>query len=695
MRIDSLSMQNFRRFREANLALAEGINVVKGPNESGKSTMLQALLAVLYWKVDSTRKEVRDCVSWGEKEGFILEIEGESGGEKFSLSKDFTSKKLLLEWGQVKTSDAAEVERCVREWLGLGSEAAFRSTAGIRQDEVAEISAGRKELSESLQVTVTGSEGGKDALQALQSINKDLGDLLRGTRNPAKNPGPLARIQDEITRKEASRERLVRAAEDRAAARRRLQELAAEAEEVKARLDSAENLARDSVERADIEEDIDDFYRRYNSLESAARLIGEDEALEREERVKYGNLKRILENRREEIGELELRRAGIIEGSNIMKRKLQEARKPDHTAWAPYAAAVGLVLFLVGLVGVALSPLMLIVSGAGIALVIAALLPGRYLAFIKQGRGIDNLKDQLKDLENTGNDLATRAEKIIEEAGCDSADDFNRLKMGYLELLARRKEIADKLEVLVPDGNITGVEEQAHKLSTEVSIRERRLRELRGLTVDPGELQGVLREKDSLRSKMEGLKEERIRLEVALSEEGVEEEKLQAEEELQFLYEKGNRLIRKAQALELGRRWLDQATGETLSSAARHMESLMGGYISRITDARYSKVSVDEGNFDLRVWSQEKGDEVEPEALSRGTIDQLYLAARLSLVDIICDHRCPPLLLDDPFVTFDPRRLRQAMEVLKDFSRGQQVIIFTCSDLYDRYADRVLDLQAG
>jgi uncharacterized protein YhaN len=33
------------------------------------------------------------------------------------------------------------------------------------------------------------------------------------------------------------------------------------------------------------------------------------------------------------------------------------------------------------------------------------------------------------------------------------------------------------------------------------------------------------------------------------------------------------------------------------------------------------------------------------------------------------------------------------MEVLKDFSGGRQVIIFTCSDLYDRYADRVVDLE--
>ncbi|OFW70198.1 MAG: hypothetical protein A2V52_04705 [Actinobacteria bacterium RBG_19FT_COMBO_54_7] len=338
---------------------------------------------------------------------------------------------------------------------------------------------------------------------------------------------------------------------------------------------------------------------------------------------------------------------------------------------------------------------MLLISGAGLLLAVLALLPGRYFVFLRKGRDINSLKEQVTELESADIQLAARAERIIEEAGCYSADGFNNLKMAYLELLATRKEIADKLEVLVPDGNIAGVEEQARRLAGEVSLRERRLKELRGLTVDPQHLQGVLREKDGLQGKLEELKEERIRFEVALSEEGVEEEKLQIEEELQFSYQRVNRLILKAQALDLAAKWLNRATGETLSSAARQMETLMGDYIGRITDDRYCRVRVDEGNFALQVWSDEKGDDIDPAFLSRGTIDQLYLAARLSLVEIICDHRYPPLLLDDPFVTFDPRRLGKAMEVLKDFSRGQQVIIFTCSDVYDRYANRVVKLQTA
>jgi hypothetical protein len=135
MKIKELTLRNFRRFRQSSIPFAEGINVVKGPNESGKSTMVQALLAAFFWKVEATRKEVRDSVTWGEKDGFVLEMEGDASGQPFQLIKDFSSKRATLVWGSSETSDQQEIEESIKEWLGLGSEAAYRSTAGIRHDE--------------------------------------------------------------------------------------------------------------------------------------------------------------------------------------------------------------------------------------------------------------------------------------------------------------------------------------------------------------------------------------------------------------------------------------------------------------------------------------------------------------------------------------------------------------------------------
>ncbi len=694
MKVDELSLRNFRRFRQAGFSLGEGINVVKGPNESGKSTLVQALLAAFFWKADSNRREVRECVSWGEPEGFVLEVGGEAEGRPFRLVKDFSSRKASLSWGDEETGDPAAIEERVWGWLGLGSEVAYRSTAGIRQDEVAQISAGQRELSESLQATATGSNDGEGALKVREDLRRELAALLRGARGTAKNPGLLVRTEKEMAAARQRRDELRSAVEERRAARKRLEEIEEEAGRLRERLEAQESLARDSAERADIEEDIEDFYRRYQSLDTAAKLIEEDRELQREETGRYGGLKRILEGKHEELADLELSRAGVNEGLRILKRRLAEAERARYEPWAPYAAVAGITLFLVGLAGLALSPFMLFSSLAGLALGALALLPGGYLKFLRRGREYSALHAQVDELETKEREITAKMRKIVEEAGCDGADRFSDLKLAYLELLARRKEIADKLDVLIPDGDVAGVEEEARKLATEVSLKERRLKELKGRTVDPRRLQEVLREKESIKARLDALREERIRLEVVLSEEGLEEEFLQAEEELEYLGERMSRLWRRARALELAGRWLETAASETLSSAARRMEELVGAHISRITGGRYYRVSVDEGNFEIRLWSREKGGDVEPSALSRGTVDQIYLAARLALLEIICGDRRPPLLLDDPFVTFDKSRLGRAMEVLRELASEQQVIIFTCGDDYDRYADKVVELRA-
>ncbi len=70
-------------------------------------------------------------------------------------------------------------------------------------------------------------------------------------------------------------------------------------------------------------------------------------------------------------------------------------------------------------------------------------------------------------------------------------------------------------------------------------------------------------------------------------------------------------------------------------------------------------------------------------SLSKGTASQLYLAARLELVELLSGERKPPLIFDDSFSYFDDRRLEQLWTVLVGVARDQQVIVLTCTDRYD------------
>ena len=94
------------------------------------------------------------------------------------------------------------------------------------------------------------------------------------------------------------------------------------------------------------------------------------------------------------------------------------------------------------------------------------------------------------------------------------------------------------------------------------------------------------------------------------------------------------------------------------------------------------------------VFSPETNDWLDVRRLSQGTLDQLYLCARLGIVRQVTQPAEPPLVFDDPFITFDDERAKRAVALLKDIARDHQVIYLTTSDRYDELADNVVELPA-
>ena len=137
---------------------------------------------------------------------------------------------------------------------------------------------------------------------------------------------------------------------------------------------------------------------------------------------------------------------------------------------------------------------------------------------------------------------------------------------------------------------------------------------------------------------------------------------------------------------------LDTAERATIRTATHYLEKTMVGDLDRVTAGRYRRVKVDDQNLGLRVFAPERGDWVDVTTLSQGTLDTVYLAARIGLVRLVTGDRRPPLVLDDPFVTLDDDRATRALELLHDISKDFQVIYLTTSDRYDSTADAVAEL---
>ena len=99
---------------------------------------------------------------------------------------------------------------------------------------------------------------------------------------------------------------------------------------------------------------------------------------------------------------------------------------------------------------------------------------------------------------------------------------------------------------------------------------------------------------------------------------------------------------------------------------------------SAITAGRYDKVLL---SRDFSLSAEMAGDPVgrSIRLLSQGAADQLYLAVRLAICDMVLPaEKGVPLILDDALVSFDDDRLRAALDYLLAESEKRQILLFTC-----------------
>ena len=130
------------------------------------------------------------------------------------------------------------------------------------------------------------------------------------------------------------------------------------------------------------------------------------------------------------------------------------------------------------------------------------------------------------------------------------------------------------------------------------------------------------------------------------------------------------------EAIALAMDALTQANHQLQERFSPELNRLAGEYMARLTGNKYPAVSLTK---DLEGFVREEGS-VLPRGtlwLSRGTVDQLYLAVRLAVCRLCLPAR-PPIMLDDALACFDDERLTHALELLWELSGKQQTLLFTC-----------------
>ena len=97
-----------------------------------------------------------------------------------------------------------------------------------------------------------------------------------------------------------------------------------------------------------------------------------------------------------------------------------------------------------------------------------------------------------------------------------------------------------------------------------------------------------------------------------------------------------------------------------------------------LSGGKYRKVLLDRT---LKAFAEEAGSSVSRSAalLSQGAADQLYLAVRLAICDLVLPaEKHIPLILDDALINFDDTRCAAALDLLQKEAQQRQILLFTC-----------------
>ena len=148
--------------------------------------------------------------------------------------------------------------------------------------------------------------------------------------------------------------------------------------------------------------------------------------------------------------------------------------------------------------------------------------------------------------------------------------------------------------------------------------------------------------------------------------------------ELRRVLDTNSALKEKVTAVELAEEKLLELSQKIKSSVGIHLNRTASGLISEITGGAYKSI---DSSDDSRIYLSTGRKLVPCDKVSAGTMDQIYLAVRLSAVKLMeGEKEIFPLIFDDSFALYDDDRLKRVLAALGGFSKGEkrQLIAFTC-----------------
>ena len=711
MRIRRLQVRDLRRYRELDIDLAPGVTVVRGPNEAGKSTIQRAIELAITRRVTSGAADLESLRPWDAEPDartwIAIEFEQEEEeGRKATgtLQKTFAGQRGTVDLqydGGAAITDPTLADQVIAELTGIPTEPFFRSTASVRHHELSDLARDESALRDRLQASISGADRGTG--RAKKKLERALYGLA--TRGD-KNPGRLKVAEDAVAASSASVEtgemalaQLERDRDTLSGARERRAEADASLTERRSMLEKARQAERLTVERNAAQE-------RYERFRDAVVVTAELDSLAQTHPspnplpVVRQSVER-LRGLDAKIRELTAALAGEVA---VQFDVAPEPTWRPLSRWAILAVVVGLLVAggsfaaeTAGVLNLGTIPRYLGAAVAGIGLILSL------VAFwLRRG---SQMQEQLRDVE-IDRRLRGRSEMEAElrQAQADTEKQLGSLGLEDLasaeDMLAKEEAHVARMDQLTAqlDG-LVGKEPRETLAKTrddaalEIEQKTNALEGLGPIAKEPRARERLEVEVRDGEAALERARDDEANARARVETNNVDAEQVAAEaERLAGWREQLAVLQRRHRVLETTLRAIESAEVATMKTATRYLEGHMVRDLATVTGGRYRRIRVDDKSLDIEVYAPELGDWVPVGSLSQGTLDLVYLTARLGLVRLVTGDRRPPLVFDDPFVTLDDVRAARALDLLRRVASDFQIIYLTTSERYDAVADAVVEL---
>ncbi|HEX7495062.1 MAG TPA: AAA family ATPase [Candidatus Limnocylindrales bacterium] len=709
MRITRVQLRHLGRHRDLDIELAPGFTIIRGPNEAGKSTIQRGLELALYCKPTAATAELGALRSWGAPEEgrsftrieFVVDEENGSsddGPRRGELEKEFRGQRgrVSLQYDGETYTDPARAEEVIADLTGIPSEAFFRSTASIRHQELEDLDRDEGALRDRLQASIGGGDKGSsrakaridDAIRALKSRgDKNPGRLKIAEEAVARAEVALKNGETSLQKLEADRDALAQARDARVRSEKALSES-------RNMLEGARQGERLRTDRAVIAER---FERLRQASEAQQRLTDLEAAPDRP-----------MASLRDQLDRMRTLQSRVVVLQESMRDDVAPEVEPDEPepsflSEGLVTAAIGVAAIVAIVIGSARSVLPAILLGV-VAVGLAVIEGMRFWerrSVAMNVRRINQVRERdraVRRQSRVGTEEGLRVaqsgvQNILRELGASDVEAAERLLTAEQ---ARRQEVATlqvQASALLAGQSPGMAADLRDKAALELEQKTAALNALGPLATDARARERLEAEVRDRHAALERARDAEAGAIARLDANPVDSEQVAGEaERLVTWRDQLTGLRRRVRVYEITLAAIQAAESMTMKKATRFLEQQVGRDIARLTGGRYRRVSIDDQTLDIQVWAPERGDWVHASQLSKGTVDQVFLAARIGLVRLVTQNRRPPLILDDPFVTFDDTRAARAALLLRELSSDFQVIYLACSNRYDGLADSVVEL---